>query len=143
MSISIVRSRLDPTSKGLRSLLLALAAVIAVLLGLLAMHSLNIEPTHGATTMEMSAPASQHAEVMPSDLDPTGLAVCDNACGQTHVMAALACILGMLIVTLFWGAGRSVIRSQARLWLAALPARLAGLPTRSPPSLHVLSISRT
>ena len=124
--------------------LLVLALVVSgIVFGILAMHTLNLMADSPSPLTTGTVAAAHHAETMPSD-DSGPL--CDNDCGPIdHEMSSMTlCVLALLAGVLFVAAGVASWRQEQR-WgpmLARLldPLR-AAVPT--PPSLHVLSISRT
>jgi len=136
-----------------------LLAVLALVAGVLAMHSLTVGhegPPVGASAMSTSTTAAMFAPMThqePAPIPPrhagdpaddrcsTG---CDGGMGQVGWMC-LAVIAGAAAVALLVALSRRGTGSlAARLtgWLAATPTRLAERPPR-PPSLVLLCIART
>ncbi len=122
-----------------RSVLLLIALTAALIVGLLAMHSLSAPAPHAETAVAVSAlePGAAHSHDAPP-VDHT----CPG-CGGHEVMLAMVCVLALLVVSmLFWvpraGVVWGVVPGRAG------PPRRAGGPLLSrPPSLLVLCISRT
>lgn len=145
MSMISARAALRPKGTAARTILLPLLAVVALLLGLLAMHSLNLDTAHAS----MPAGGTAHTEAQlttPADSDEH-VGDCGNDCAPEHSMLTMACVLALLVGSaLIAGAAiRSFLNTKA-LWrlvpVAGLPS-LASLAPPKPPSLLVLSISRT
>lgn len=153
---AFVRTELNATR-----LLVSLAAAVALIAGLLAMHVLGIPASDhagaGALTISEHAhhsSASAHADPgeQATHLSPAPAVSgepCDGDCGMpagmpTHSMPMAACVLGLV------GAILLLLPPASRALLAALegPRRVAAqmfgaVAPLHPPSLHVLSISRT
>ncbi|RDV44742.1 hypothetical protein DOE76_10985 [Leifsonia sp. ku-ls] len=148
-----------PRLSGVQRIVVLLLAVTGIVTGLLAMHTLTtVTGDHSAhhavaTTHDDSgiaaAGATTHRAAMVSDADTEmshGAGDCNGSCQSGHNMANMVCLLALLALTLvltlrviFTRWGNDLHRLVAAL-AAALPATLA---PPSPPSLHVLSISRT
>ena len=140
MSMIALAQRLRPGPRGLgHSLLLLIGVTAAIIVGLLAMHSLNshaarAEPTAVVSVHDMNA--TDHGTTQPATGDDCG------DCGGHASMLAMACVLALLIVSVLLFLPR-----VGTTWGAALRAgptliaRAAVLPR--PPSLLVLCISRT
>ncbi|WP_125132948.1 DUF6153 family protein [Microbacterium sp. 10M-3C3] len=141
MSLITLTDRLHASRSMARTLLLLIALTGAVIVGLLAMHSLNTHTAantgHQATVATASATADDHH---------SGATVTDEGCadcGSGHAdMLAMACVLALLA---------SVLLARLRpsqVWLSVLPrprplsAALPGRPRPRPPSLTALCISR-
>ena len=118
-----------------------------MLLGLLAMHSLNLQ-SHSSEVAVSTAEAHHNATALDPDhaSSPTtsGVAdVCRGDCGTDHTMLG-ACILA-LAVGILTLVGAAVLSRWSTVGLALarlIRTTLAVIP-RAPPSLTVLSISRT
>jgi hypothetical protein len=133
------RLRRGPGGLG-RSVLLLIGVIAAILVGLLAMHSLNTpaahaEPAAAASIHEMAI--TSHGDAQPSTHDHCG------DCGGHHNMLAMVCVLALLVITLLL-----LLPGPGITWMAALrragPFPLTGVMTPSkPPSLLVFCISRT
>ncbi|MEV8368309.1 DUF6153 family protein [Microbacterium sp. NPDC064584] len=145
MSMIALAQRLRPGPRGLgRSVLLLIAVTAAIIVGLLAMHSLNSHTETAAPAA--AAPMHEHGTANPGVVDhgttqPATDGDCAD-CGGHASMLAMACVLALLIVSLLLFLPRVGISWGAALRAGpALTARAAVL-TR-PPSLLVLCISRT
>lgn len=144
MTLAAIRSALRPHTAVLRTVLLSLLSVIAMVAGLLAMHTLTVDaPTHppvaAVAAMEHPDDTARTADA-PATSDECQLTNCE----PTHAMGLVTCVLALLLVSLILGAVPHVsrwlvtLRSLGRVLFSAL---LAAAPT--PPSLTALSISRT
>ena len=136
--------RLRPGPRGLgHSLLLLIAVTGAIIIGLLAMHSLN---SHTETAAPATAAAMlEHGTAGPGSADhgttqPATDGDCAD-CGGHASMLAMACVLALLIVSLLFLPRVGIAWGAALRADPALIARAAVLPR--PPSLLVLCISRT
>jgi hypothetical protein len=120
-----------------------LLAVSAIVFGILAMHTLNLMSDSPSALSSNTATVVHHAETMPSDV---GSQSCTNDCGPIdHEMASMSlCVLALLAGVLFVAAGIASWRQEQR-WGPVLSRLFDALraATPAPPSLHVLSISRT
>jgi hypothetical protein len=136
--------RLRPGPRGLgHSVLLLIAVTAAIIVGLLAMHSLN---SHTETAAPATAAVHEHGTANPGAADHgTTQPATDGDCGDCggHAsMLAMACVLALLILSLLLFLPRVGITWGAALRAGpALIARAAVLSR--PPSLLVLCISRT
>jgi len=144
MSMIALAQRLRPGPRGLgHSVLLLIAVTAAIIVGLLAMHSLN---SHTETAAPATAAVHEHGTATPGAADhgttqPATDGDCADCGGHTS-MLAMACVLALLIVSLLLFLPRVGITWGAALRAGpALIARAAVLPR--PPSLLVLCISRT
>jgi hypothetical protein len=125
-----------------RRLAIALFAVPAILIGLLAMHVLvpahhtsDAAVVHGSAGV-MAAAASPSAPVPAED--------CGGMCGPSHEMLGVICVLALLVTVLLLTLQPMLTRwEQLRRTVSAIVAKAAALAHLPPPSLHVLSISRT
>ncbi len=154
-----VRGRILPArlrnSRG-RRLAIALFAVPAILVGLLAMHVLitggmsdagasPASPNHHAS--EAAIVASGDAGMAMGDPSPDAPAPaegCGGLCGPGHDMLGMICVLALLVTVVLLSLHLILIRWEAvQRVVAALVAKAAALAPPAPPSLHVLSISRT
>ncbi|MFL2002132.1 DUF6153 family protein [Microbacterium sp. A1-JK] len=127
-----------------RTLLLLIALTGAVIVGLLAMHSLNthtaVETGHHTTlTADTSSAAAGDSHPATAAEEP-----CAD-CGTGHSnMLAMACVLALLAIVLLLARPR-----DAQRWLALFPrpgplvAAPPGGAGSHPPSLTALCISRT
>jgi hypothetical protein len=141
-----------------RRLAIALFAVPAILVGLLAMHVLvtagmsessaahaisghtsDTALVHGADEGAASATAPAPAPSMPVPAED-----CGGLCGPSHDMLNMICVLALLVTMVLLTLHLILIRwEKLRRIVAALVAKAAALAPPAPPSLHVLSISRT
>jgi hypothetical protein len=128
----------------LRSLLLRLVLVVAVLAGLLAMHTVITGAQHTAAV----APAAvehhpaETAHVLTEPAVPDDCA--SSGCLPLHAMGIMTCLLALLVAWALSGAAPPTGRWMRELRAAALALVAASrsvLPP--PPSLVALSISRT
>lgn len=138
-----------------RRLAIALLAVPAILVGLLAMHVLTTDGMSDAGMPVASATHHDHAEASHrADATMAAMAStpgapapaedCGGMCGPGHEMLGMICGLALLITVVLITlqlilTGWQPLKRMA-VAIAATAAALAPLP---PPSLHVLSISRT
>lgn len=137
-----------------RRLAIVLVAVPAILICLLATHVLI---TGGMTELGTSPAMSAHAtatalvhgahEGVASAMSP-GMAApaegCVGPCGPSHDALGMICVLALLVTVVLLSLHLTPIRwEELRRIVPALAARAAGLALPAPPSLHVLSISRT
>ena len=160
---AFVRTELNATR-----LLVSLAAAVALIAGLLAMHVLNASGSDHAVAGPVTISEHAHHPVAPGNADPGEQAThlspghsvlspgnsvsgepCDGECEMpagmpTHSMLMAACVLGLV------GAILLLLPPASRAWPAAFEATrivaariLQAVAPMRPPSLHVLSISRT
>lgn len=126
-----------------RALWFYLAAVTAIIAGLLAMHSLSLEEDQaGAVVAAVAAPDTAADILVRGVVTPS----CDETvCGTSHAVAAVTCLLALLTLLILVLPARDGWMSLPA-WLRSLPGRSASCTSRSAllrPSLIVLSISRT
>lgn len=138
-------TRTTLTRPGLARWLLVLAAVPAIVAGILTMHfltGLSATGDHAHMTSATHASA-EHATVDPAPLlaDET----CSTDCMPAHEMTGTACLmLALLVAFVFLPAtGGSQWWLSPRAILARISVTVASLAPPHPPSLIVLSISRT
>lgn len=131
---------------------LVLLALVAVLFGLLAMHSVatNSAPTaveshaHTAVSATTSAPVAVQLASSEVFVDPGLLSVCGGANPLDCLMIGVMCTIGMMAV----GIMMLIYRRSSSSFVPAALTRVSAVisqyvaPLR-PPSLLVLSISRT
>ncbi|MET0886568.1 MAG: DUF6153 family protein [Mycetocola sp.] len=123
-----------------RSVLLLIGVTAAIIVGLLAMHSLNSHTGHTEPTVVVSVhdmAATDHGTTQPATGDD-----CADCGGHTS-MLAMTCVLALLVVSLLM-----LLPRRGITWTAAPrragPSLLTWVATLSkPPSLLVLCISRT
>jgi len=133
-------------------LALALFAVPAILIGLLAMHVL----TNDGMTETVSQATSAHTAAAPAHSPGEGAAAsmgtrtpvpaedCEAVCMPSHDMLGMICVLALLVTLVLFALRLILIRwEELRQALLGLAARAVALAPPTPPSLHVLSISRT
>jgi hypothetical protein len=133
-----------------RSAVLLLVMVGALVAGLLAMHTIaSAMGGHNDTTAAaMAMPDSGYpagAMAMP-DMTSTGADDCAGMCDPGHAMATMVCVLALLITILAISALRN--RTQRGLLRVAEPrfrriVAFAAAACAPPPNLDALSISRT
>lgn len=144
MSLIALTDRVHTGRSMARTLLLLIAVTGGIIVGLLAMHSLNAHTatdTGHQTTVTTSAvtSAGDHGGTTATD-EP-----CAD-CGSGHSdMLAMSCVLALLATVLLLVRPGAVMR-----WLSILPrprpslmAALFTRPALRPPSLTALCISRT
>jgi hypothetical protein len=126
---------------------MTLVGVVAIVVGLFAMHTLSAGSGHAP--LAEAGTHAHHAAPLSSTPDTHGSAAVDESCasdgcGPSHAMAWMTCILALLV-------GSLLLVAAARAWrpspargapVAALLSGLRVAPLR-PPSLIMLSISRT
>lgn len=147
-----LREALHPQRLLWRRLLLGLAAVAAIVAGLLAMHSLNLSShhnevvvaEHSETVDGQSGAIHDHREIGSAGVanagDETG--TCGGACGMDSLLGG--CILALLVASVLLAGAASITRtSTIRVALARAVTAATSLVPPAPPSLTVLSISRT
>lgn len=132
-------------------LLIVLAAVPAILIGLLAMHVLTTAGTGDTSasatmaTHDMSDTTLMSEE--PGATNPTAPSPagdCGGFCGPSHDMLGMICVLALLVTVVLLSLHLILIRwEELRRIVTTLAANAAALAPPAPPSLHVLSISRT
>ncbi|WP_194410995.1 DUF6153 family protein [Microbacterium cremeum] len=150
MSLIALRARLQTGRSTARRLLLLIALTGAVIVGLLAMHSLSGHAAsgagdHAADTAVVADRDIGHAHSATTATTATTVVtdVCAD-CGDDHSsMLAMACVLALLAVAL-------LLRPQpGHRWLSTMPrprpvpSAPASRTRRRPPSLTALCISRT
>jgi hypothetical protein len=134
---------LQPTA--IRRTLLWVFVAGALIVGLLAMHTIaaaggHSDPLHASMVID-----SPHSSMAVETTIADAVGSCDDACGPAHTMAAMTCILALLIGVLLIGASRhpdrwSLTRSATVFMVGQAHGPSArGLP---PPDLNILSISR-
>lgn len=139
-----------------RRLAIALFAVPAILVGVLAMNLLTATgmSDHGTNPASAAHQASDTAFVHVVSADAAMLApipsapalaeVCGALCGPSHVMFEMVCVLALLVTVVLFTVRLIPTGGQPlKRVLSALVAKAASLAPPPPPSLHVLSISRT
>lgn len=155
MSLITVTERMQGPRALTRTLLVMVGVTLGIIVGLLAMHSLNSHASangHGETAAVQTVPgvdvdvAAHHTSPgLSTQSDSGSTAVGCADCGATDNMAWMVCVLALLAAVLL------VFRPLT--WSRALVAFIAGAPSMiwparahtlpPPPSLNVLCISRT
>ena len=130
-----------------RRLVTGLLGVAAILVCLLAMNHGSVSEVSGSGTTAAAAQGAQSAEqVVPAldrDVTPPAGERCGVACAP-HQAVTAACILLLLVTMLVLAASLNLTRrTLLRQVLGALAARATALAPPAPPSLYLLSISRT
>ena len=141
MSMIALAHHLRRSPGGLRrSVLLLIGVTAAIIVGLLAMHSLNSHTAPAEPTAVVSvhdANATDHGTTQPATEEH-----CSDCGGHTS-MLALTCVLAFLVVSLLLLLPRLGITRTSALRRAG-PSPLSWVtPLSKPPSLLVLCISRT
>jgi hypothetical protein len=157
MSLISVRAALLHPSQ-VRKMLLLVAFVLALVAGLLAMHTISTtmgshsQPEAAAMAMSAGTHIETGADVGARShadghyRDPAAAGKCDGECGPGHDMAAMVCVLALLFTSLLLvlvqaGSGRTLVSGRLTI---VRNLRVAALrPFRDPPDLVKLSISRT
>ena len=148
----VLRDVLHPQRALWRKLLLCLAAVATIVAGLLAMHSLNLSSHHNEVVVAqhgdpvVAQPGAvdehHHADSANASLAADEIGTCDGACGMNSMLGG--CILALLVASALLAGAATLSRTSAiHLVLARSLAAAASVATPAPPSLHLLSISRT
>lgn len=134
-----------------RRTLIAVLAITAVLVGLLAMHSLAVNSgngqseSHSSSTVVGAVVSADMSQTNVESEAPALLQTCTGGLCQVNcLMLGVLCTLGLLTVALTWllhrGITPRVISSPLTRVASIVAQRLSEL---TPPSLVVLSISRT
>ena len=130
--------RRSPYGMG-RSVMLLIALTAALIVGLLAMHSLSTPTAHA----EPAATASVHETGAGHSHDAPPLDDGCLDCGGHEAMLAMACVLALLAVAVLFLLPYAGVAWSAVLGRAG-PLLVASRTAQSrPPSLLVLCISRT
>lgn len=129
----------------LRRIVLGAVVVAAVIVGLLAMHTLNLHgnsATHGSTTGSVVSPDVGH-ETTAIDAGTQHLSDCEGRLAEEgHTAAAAACVLVLIMLLTLLLTPRYLGN-----WLPTSPRpgpaqRILHVVQPRPPSLEVLCISR-
>lgn len=151
-SVPATRSRRDPQGV-FRRVLLGGLIVVGIIVGLVAMHTLNLHGTPAAqasATVSLSAPgtAGTHHGVavgqhVSADTANDFEGACTDCGAGDHLAMAMACVLALLLVLLVLAPPR-LLRGWRLMPPRADPrVRLSDGVLFRAPSLHVLCISRT
>jgi len=137
-----------------RRLAIALVGVPAILIGLLAMHVLTNGGMSGSSSphtisahtavveIDHSAEAALATAADPSM--PLPASDCGGMCGPSHDVLGMICVLALLATVVLLALHLVLIRwEELRRVVATLLAKASAMAPLEPPSLHVLSISRT
>lgn len=122
---------------------LALLAVPAILIGLIAMHLLASDAL-APENHPMSVSVADGSALLVSQDETLAPQGCDEMCAPMDDMLGMACVLALLVSAVLLVL--RVIFSRSHTVGSALRprmARISALAPPPPPSLHVLSISRT
>ncbi len=145
MSLADLREAVQPQSALMRRMLLTVSAVGAIIIGILAMHSLSTDSHHSASSGAISASASHHPDTTAASEanSPVVETTCGAGCELDPAMTIAECILALLIVLIVLAPPGS-----RQVWVRMLlgPIRIVpdgALADRRPPSLQLLAISRT
>lgn len=149
MSMSELRRALWPQRALRRNLLLVLVIMTSVVLSLVAMHSLSVDHASSSSSMPSvgvidGAAAGHEAAATIAASDSELSAECGGSCSLQHSMMVMGCILALVGAVLVAARIRTIASGQPiQRTIVPLTAMLSSLPLPEPPSLHVLSISRT
>lgn len=130
-------------------LLMAVAVSLAVIVGLLAMHTLSTaDSAHGSRHAEVATEAHGTAQMpiagQSADAGPQPCDCVEPAPAPAHSMLLMSCVLALLVVLLLLAPPSLVGTLGALRSIGTGVARAHGALARpQPPSLLVLSISRT
>ena len=153
--MSELRRALWPQRALRRNLLLVLVIMTSVVLSLVAMHSLSVDHNSSAGSMlsvgvmpsaaviDVAAAGHEAAATIAASGSEFS-AECGGSCSLQHSMMAMGCILALVGAVLVAARIRTIASGQPiQRTIVPLTAMLSSLPLPEPPSLHVLSISRT
>jgi phosphate/sulfate permease len=131
-----------------RRVVIGLVGVAAVLVCLLAMNHGAGDIASGSGKVAAVQTAQTPEQIMTSTLDrganPLSSEPCGVACAPTYEVVAMACVLALLVTVVLLTAHMIVTsKTFLRQILVALAAKAAAMAPPGPPSLYVLSISRT
>lgn len=135
-----------PLSSRGRRLLIAVFAVPAILIGLLAMHVLTTAGTGDSSASAAMATHHMSDTTLMSEAPgaPSPAGDCGGFCGPSHDMLGMICVLALLVTVVLLSLHLILIRwEELRRVVTDLAAKAAALAPPAPPSLHVLSVSRT
>ena len=131
-----------------RRLAIGVLGVAALLICLLAMNHGTGDNMSGSGKVAAAQTAQSTEQVMTPALDrgvtPLSGEQCGGACAPAHEVVAVACMLVLLVTVVLLAADLILTRRIfLRQILVTLVAKAATLAPPAPPSLYVLSISRT
>ena len=146
--VPVFSARFASLLPGWKRLAIMLLAVPAILVGLIAMHVLTTGTSHTPDSHGSTVQVSMGvAELAPtSDLTDHAHppADCGGTCGSEHDMLGMACILALLMTALLLIVHLTLVKcGSLRSAASTIKACVAALAPPRPPSLFVLSISRT
>ena len=147
MSLYALNRALQSHTLVWRRLFVIFAAVVAILGGLLAMHSFSTHTDHGSSVAAAEG-AHSHGATDTHEADSHAMAAddcADGLCTPGHSSELTACLLALLVATIILAVRSVPGRALLLLIVALTSARLqlsVARPAR-PPSLVALSISRT
>ncbi|GHF12721.1 hypothetical protein GCM10011600_11880 [Pseudolysinimonas yzui] len=139
----------DVHPRAWRRLAIGLLGVAAILVCLLAMQEGTIKDASGSGSVAAATQALPSAEQVIAPAMDRSMTVpdgerCGVVCAPTHEVVAGACVLALLVAVALLATDLLVTRWRfLRQVLVSLAARAAALAPPTPPSLHLLSISRT
>jgi hypothetical protein len=145
VTLSAIRAAAYPRTAAVRTALLSLLSIAAVVVGLLAMHPFSPDetthiPAAAVSSMEHQAGAAARSAEPPATSGDCGT----SGCEPMHAMGFMICVLALILASVAFAAAPYVTRWLARLRSGGRvlhSALRAALPV--PPSLIALSISRT
>lgn len=147
--MNTIRS-LASTRSTMHRLVLMLGIAVALIAGLLAMHTLTAGNTHVESAPAISSAAAHDQVMVGAAVDGTAADTGHCAgCGAPgnmpdHSMLMMVCVLALLAAVIIVMAPALLARLSMSLGVVVLAADVPrALPRPRPPSLLVLSISRT
>lgn len=139
---------LTSTRSSMHRVFLTLGFAVALIAGLLAMHTLGASDTHVDSAQTVSA--SDHGQVgATTDRAAVDAGHCASDCGAPrdmpdHSMLLMVCALALLAAVIVVLAPALLARLSTSLGMTMLVRHaVRAVPRLRPPSLLVLSISRT
>jgi hypothetical protein len=150
--VSLLRTR-DAILRrdGVRSIVLLVTVVAALVVGLLAMHTfMSSMGNHDEPVATMAMDATAPGDLATGDAVTGGghaaaLPYCSATCNLGHSMVGMVCVLAIFTTFSLLAATPTNVTAfgpRARLALSRMIA-FAAAPTNPPPDLNALSISRT
>jgi hypothetical protein len=136
----------------MQTTVLLVSIVVALVVGLLAMHTLtspmgNHTGPAATTAMDANPPGDLNAgDAVTAGGHSAALLSCSSTCDLGHNMVGMVCVLALLFtalsLTAVSAANVTTFGLRTRLALSRINAFVAA-PTNPPPDLNALSISRT